>query len=69
MCVGLFGEATYLGAIFETPLGWVTPLRAELIQPKLELVGKCPLKVVHEGPVHEATNIIPILHSLLYLHS
>lgn len=68
MCV-LFREASYLGAIFEAPLGWVTPLRAELIQPKLELIGKGPLEVVHQGPVHEASHIIPILHSLLYLHS
>jgi len=59
----------YLGALLEPSLGRVIPLRVELIQAKLELIRKGPLKVVNKGPIHEAPHIVAILYCLLHLYS
>ena len=63
------GSLTYLGALLEPSLGRVIPLRVELIQAKLELIRKGPLKVVNQGPIHEAPHIVAILYCLLHLYS
>ncbi len=60
---------TYLGALLEPSLGRVIPLRVKLIQAKLELIGKGPLKVVNQGPIHEASHVVAILYCLLHLYS
>lgn len=41
--------------------------RVPLIEPKLGVIAKRPLEVVHQRPVHDAAHIMPVCHRLLKL--